>query len=202
MPALFTLKLWQKPGTEFFSSENCRLTLPQIKCIPVVTQKPYVFNNAVDFLNRLRSTFYIMVGIPLLVFLAVYLSSREGSYPVLWPSIPAFLLYMVPAVCLLVCVYAYLIYYKELRQIRKLPSLQQKLQQLFALDIKKFWLLEGATILTLLLYVLSAHTVFAGLYIVMLILFAMNNPSYYNVTGDLKLSKEERSVMRNNKPIQ
>jgi len=164
-------------------------------------QDPFPYTRPVDFLNRLRTVFYVMVGWPMFVFLAIYLTNRKHIYPVLLEEPPTWAMGALAVLCIAMTVYAYILYYGQLKQIRKLPQLREKLNTLYNLDIRKFWILEVATTLNLILYVLSAHTAMAGLYIVMLVGFAMSNPSYYNVVSDLKLPKAERDIMRQNQQI-
>ena len=155
-----------------------------------------------DYLNKLRTLFYTMVGLPMFVFLGVYLTNRKNEYPILFAEPAAWLMGTVAVLCLLPAIYAYVLYYGELKKLRKLPSLREKLDGLYRLNLKKFWILETVTVLNLSVYVLSAHPAMAGLYVVMLVSFAMSNPSYYNVVSDLRLPKPERDIMRNNRQIE
>ncbi len=156
-----------------------------------------------EYINKLRSTFYLMVGLPLPVFLYVYFNVRNGSYQSFFNGhIAAWFFWALGVTCLLLSLVAYGRYSKELKQIRETKApIPHQLESLIVASRHKYLWLELATVVCVLVYVLTGHIVFAGLYVVMLILFAMSNPSVHSVSTDLRLSKEERRRLINNHPF-
>ncbi|MBX2840584.1 MAG: hypothetical protein KTR26_02340 [Flammeovirgaceae bacterium] len=163
--------------------------------------KEFNFKNAAEYLSKLRSTFYIMVGFPLPVFLYVYFVSRENNYDPLLKAIPDILLISIPILCFGMAAFAYIVFFKRLKISREITDLREKLTHYYVISLHKFIWLEVASVVNVLIYFLSGNIVFAGLYIAMLILFAMNNPNYFSVVGDLRLSKAEKEIMKQNIPI-
>lgn len=162
------------------------------------------FNYPAEYINKLRGIFYIMVGLPLPVFLVVYLTLRDGTYsPPLQEWTPAWLLWGISILCLVLCAVGYIQFSKETKKIRGLKApIQEQLDQLISASRNKFLCLELATIINLIVYVLLGHTLFAGLYVAMLILFSMSNPTVHSVSTDLRLPKEEKRKLINNQPFQ
>ncbi|WP_020531394.1 hypothetical protein [Flexithrix dorotheae] len=159
------------------------------------------FKNASEYLSKLRSTFYIMVGFPLPVFLYVYFASRENNYSPVLKAIPDYLLVSIPVVCFGMAAFAYIAFFRKLKVSRTISDLREKLTHYYTISLNKFIWLEVASVVNVLIYFLSGNIVFAGLYIAMLILFAMNNPNYFSVVGDLRLSKTEKEIMKQNMTI-
>ncbi|MEM1134896.1 MAG: hypothetical protein AAGI07_03580 [Bacteroidota bacterium] len=159
------------------------------------------FKNSVEYLNKLRSTFYIMVGIPLVLFLLIYLVFRENMYTAIYPEMPTAIIKILAALFVIAAILSFIYYFRELPQVRNRKTLKEKLAQYYRLCNYKFGMLLIISMLNLICYFLSGHVLLAGVYILLLIMFALNNPSYYNVVGNLKLRKEEREIMKNNSII-
>ncbi|MEH0158522.1 hypothetical protein V6R21_31000 [Limibacter armeniacum] len=156
------------------------------------------FETPVDFVNKLRAVFYIMVGVTLPIFLFTYLKSRNGEFEPSFPELAEQLKYIVPILCGINSIIAYWLYEKRIRAARELPSLRIKLEEVLRGSFYKFAMLETTTILTIVAYLLTGHILFAGVYIGMLILFAMSNPTVYSVIADLRLPKKEAEIMKGN----
>ncbi|MDW7695604.1 hypothetical protein R9C00_26545 [Flammeovirgaceae bacterium SG7u.111] len=155
-----------------------------------------------DYLNKLRSVFYLMVGAPMGIFLILFMAAKKGSLEPQLPSLSPTLQIAIPIICGLGVSLTYLRYFKQLKKVRQSESLKQKFITFYGLKAQTFTLLVIFTLLSLLGYWLTAHVLFAGLYITLLVLFAMNNPSYHNVVGELKLNKEQREAFKTNQPIE
>jgi hypothetical protein len=151
-----------------------------------------------DYINQLRAIFYMMVGGPLIFFVVVYFLNRGRHASDFDPEMHTIFMYIVPLFCIFHAIVAYWMYEQRLRKARKQSTLQDKLKEVLQGSIVKFAILEGATLLTLVVYLLTNHILYAGFYIVMLILFAMSNPTVYSVTNDLRLSQNEAERLHRN----
>jgi len=158
-------------------------------------------NTPTEFVNRLRSIFYIMVGIPLIFFVILYLKFRQSGLHGFDADIEPIFLYVIPMICIGDAIFAYILYNRKLKMARQRNELIEKLEILFKGNLLKFALLEGSTILALVIYYLTSHILYAGIYIVMLILFAMSNPTVYSIINDLKLPKEQSNAMKQDIPF-
>ena len=163
--------------------------------------KQISFKSSVNYLNKLRGVFYIMVGIPLTIFLVLYLLFRQNTYTSIYPNMPEFLINILAVIFIIAGITSFIFYFKKLPFAQKASTLRAKLEQYYQICYYKFSMLLVISILNLFCYFLTAHTFFAGVYILHLIMFALNNPSYYNVVGNLKLKKEEREILKNNSII-
>lgn len=159
------------------------------------------FKNSVDYLNKLRGVFYILVGIPLTIFLVLYLIFRQHTFTAYYTTMSDLLIKILASTFLLAGLSSFIFYFKKLPAARNGSSLRNKLEQYYLICITKFSWLMVVSLLNLTFYFLTSHAFFAGVYILLLIMFALNNPSYYNVVGNLKLKKEEREIMKNNSAI-
>ncbi|MDW8287683.1 MAG: hypothetical protein RMJ89_06400, partial [Flammeovirgaceae bacterium] len=90
------------------------------------------FSSFDEFLNRLRIFFYVVVLVPLLFFLFFFFMHKDNKLTPINPTLgEGVFLWIIQFLCLFLCILAYAIYHFQLKKIRKLPSLKQKLQQLF-----------------------------------------------------------------------
>lgn len=161
------------------------------------------FNSFGEFLNRLRIFFYAVVLVPLLLFLVLFFMHKEGNlHPINSAMGEGVLLWVIQILCLVLCALAYGIYQVQLKKIRLLPSLKEKFQQLFLANVFKFALLEGANMIAVIFFWLTANTLYLILMAATLILFLMSNPSTYSICGDLQVSKEEKAIIDENKKLE
>ena len=161
-----------------------------------------IFDNGVSFLNKLKMIFYMLIGIPLIAFIFLFLKYREGIEVGSTPEFYETLKIIVSVICILLSSIAYLLYGVLLKNARKEKKLRLKLQNLFNANILKFALLESGTIIVLIAFYLTGHMLFAAVYVMMLILFGISNPSIYTILNDLKLPKKEANIVMSNQPIE
>ncbi len=163
--------------------------------------KPKNFNNAVNYLNQLRGLFYIFVGIPLVIFVVVFLLYRGNTFEPIYEGLSLKTIQILCALLVLAGGLAFIYYFKNLPKAKQGQNLREKLTVYYQICFVQFSILSFISIIDLLLFFLSGHKLFAGAYVLLLIMLSLNNPSYYNVVGNLKLLKEERDIMKNNKNI-
>lgn len=163
--------------------------------------EPKKFTNSVAYLNQLRGLFYFMVGIPLTLFIVVFLLYRSNTFEPILSSFPQNLVVVFSIVLITLGSLAFLYYFKKLPSAKKGENLRVKLTVYYKICYVQFALLSMISVVDLTLYFLSGHKLFAAVYILLLIMLALNNPSYYNVVGNLKLLKDEREIMKKNSVI-
>lgn len=164
--------------------------------------KPLKYEKPMEFVNHVRMIFYIMVGIPLSIFLLLYFNYRQNNLHNTSQELSVIWLVIIPIVSFSLAGYAYFGYGKSLKLARSKTKMREKLNIVFQATLEKFILLETATFIVLLAYYVNQHILYAGLYMVMLILFAMNNPTIYTVINNLRLPKDIAAAMRQNHSIQ
>ncbi|NLR93106.1 hypothetical protein [Flammeovirga agarivorans] len=160
------------------------------------------FKDPFDMINKLRIVFYGMASISVPFALVWYLQNKEAGN--IDPFLPAFgntVIGGVTAVILLVAIAVYSKYNKQLKEIRKEPSLPYRLSLLLRAQFYKFIPLAISPIVVAILYRLTLEPLLFGVYILSMVLFAMSNPSVHNVISDLRLNKNDKEVMLNNIPF-
>jgi|GEM_PF-4346480 len=160
--------------------------------------EPKKFTNSVTYLNQLRGLFYVMVGIPLTLFIIVFLLYRSNTFEPIVPTFPQNMVMILSVALVIAGTLAFLYYFKNLPSAKKGANLRAKLTVYYKICYVQFALLSLISVADLVLYFLSGHKLFAAVYILLLIMLALNNPSYYNVVGNLKLLKDEREIMKKN----
>jgi hypothetical protein len=142
-----------------------------------------------------------MVGIPLMIFIVLFFLYKSNTFAPLYSAFPANLVIALAVIIILAGISAFLYYFKKLPAARNGVNLREKLTVYYRICFVQFTILSIVSVTDLGLYLISGHKLFAGVYILLLIMLALNNPSYYNVVGNLKLLKDEREIMKNNLKI-
>ncbi len=166
------------------------------------TFKPLPFQKPMEFVNHVRMIFYGMVGTPLVGFIFLYFYYRENDLHNYGQDISLFWLAILPVIILSIAAFAYLQYGKRLKEARPLTRMRERLHVVFQGTMEKFILLELATLIVIAAYYVNHHILYAGLYMVMLILFAMSNPTIFSLINDLRLPRDQAAAMRQNHTIQ
>ncbi len=164
--------------------------------------KPFPFDKPLAFVGQVRTIFYIMVGTPLSVFMLLYFRNRQNDLHSYEQELTLFWLAIFPISALVVSGYAYWHYERALKLARTKTRMRERLHILFQGTMEKFVMLEITTVIVLVAYFFTQHILYAGLYLAMLILFAMSNPTIYSVINDLRLPRDQASAMRQNYTIE
>ena len=159
------------------------------------------FTNTSEYLNLLRGIFYIFVGIPLFIFIIIFFLYRSNNFEPIYDGLSPEIVQLASLILIILGALAFIYYFRHLPKARKGKNLREKLNVYYSVCFTQFAMISVVSIIDLILFFVSGHKLFAGVYILLLIMLALNNPSYYNVVGNLKLLKEEREIMKNNKNI-
>jgi hypothetical protein len=148
------------------------------------------FITITQYFNKLQSALYILLIVPLLVFIALYVY-MSGK-----PADPREAYYIIiPSAVLLDWVVATILFNKKIKSTRKAQGLGAKLDKYFRLTIVRYSFLSSGSLLLAAGLYLSGSDVFSALYLVMLVLSAVHWPSAAKVSRDLKLRGDERQMV-------
>lgn len=163
--------------------------------------EPTHIENSERLINQLRLRVYIMVGIPLIIFVLVYLNylKEDIAFGLLDIELGLATKLLVSIAILGILVIAYLNFFKELRKARSEDLLKDRLLCYYRASMKKYLTFEIGVLVSILGLFITGDKVFSGIYIVCLFLFSLNNPSIYKVFKELKLNKDERKQVIENK---
>ncbi|MCG8477176.1 MAG: hypothetical protein MI784_17045 [Cytophagales bacterium] len=163
------------------------------------------FNNCKEFLDKLNTLVYAIVGLPLLLFSVVYLKQKDGKLPAILSSgeyLP-YLTGLLVALTLVFLVWGYVFYKKEMKAARETQDLRTKLDKLAQATFKKFILFFISLNLAVLGLLLTAEKYYSGLFVFVLIFISISNPSQHRILRDLRLNKEDgQKILNKEEPIE
>lgn len=134
----------------------------------------------------------------LLMFYFIVQSNGEGISPNEEGDNFAFILKAIASFLVVSCVLlSQLIPKTQLKTIRKMASLKQKLKDYRALQIVKYALLEGAAMATLVFYFITGELFFLMLVLPLVLVFFFERPSQFKTISDLELKKDDRTLIDN-----
>lgn len=160
------------------------------------------FENEEGVYKVLNLIFYALVGIPLMIFLFLYLRIKDGGYLVSEPNedLKMILHFLVPIFCLVNIVLAYNIYSRKIKKVKNTNSLQVKLEGFYNASVLKYSFLAAASIVSIVGLMLTADMIFSVVYLSVLMIYSLNRPTPYRLRKDLKIKsfpsakeKEENS---------
>ncbi len=159
-------------------------------------QTPY------EVLNRLRIFFFALLSGPLLFFAITYLVYKSGNYSPALPDLGKEALLSITLICLGSLVIAHALYYKQKKLFRNdIIPLKERLIMLFKGRVIQYAIMEGGCLLSAIGFFISGLPAMQALYLSMLIVMGLSNPTIFNMMNDLKLSKEEANILRKNQPL-
>ncbi len=140
------------------------------------------FKNGVEYLNKLRMLFYILMGIPLTFFTVLFFMEKQGNVSPIWIVEDLGMVRLILGIsCIALSAFAYIQYNGKLKEIRKLPTLREKLSAHWSANMTKYGMLETSCIVSLTLFFLTGDAFFKGLYVMMLVAMAISNPTIYTL---------------------
>ncbi|MEN7546474.1 hypothetical protein AAG747_01055 [Rapidithrix thailandica] len=160
------------------------------------------FPDGKTFLDRLRVLYFALISGPFLFFIICYFGFREGSIKASYPGLVPTFQYAVPVVCLVLFILGHWVYRKTLLPFRTEGTLREKLMGLFRASLLKYAALEGASLFTVIIYYLTGHIMFAGMYIVVLVVYSINSPTAPGIVRSLRMKKEDAETFMQNKLIE
>ncbi len=158
-----------------------------------------------DLFQRLSSFYYLLVGLPLLVFSWVYLNLNfwEPWYFFENSAMGTVSHIVLVGIAVLVAIAANIQYRRFFRQLEPVPpglegdrALEWKMKMFSKASLQQCLLLTASTILVIIGFYLSLEQFYVPLYAALLVLFSMNRPSPERIADDMRMKKEERLVLK------
>lgn len=154
--------------------------------------------NGKTYIQKIQTTAYLCLGIPLLFFIYLYLESSVDRLEEIVPSI-YHLYILLPTV--LICVF--LIYW-GMKKYRFLinesfsrSALREKLNLYQTANTYRFVTYGVSALLISFGFYLTNDQPFAALFAIMIVLFSINNPNSRKIITELKLNKSEKEIILN-----
>lgn len=160
------------------------------------------YDNGYEYVAKIRERFYAIIALPLLAFFALYFVYYKKLMAPLVADETALLIMKLALASMFVgAAIAYYFFFQQLKPVKELPTLREKLDGLMAVSIKKFIILSITTAVVVSFYALTGTKIMAGLCVLMVVALGMSHPHLLTVFGDLKLKKAERNIFKNNEQI-
>lgn len=143
-----------------------------------------------QYFNKLQSALFVLLIVPLLVFITLYLLLNGG------PVDPR-KEYLIIILCAVVVDWsvAMIIFNKKIKSARNEQGLGAKLNKYFEITVVRYAFLSAAGLLMALGLYLSGSNVFAALFLVGLLLAGILWPTGRRVCHDLRLKGDEREMV-------
>jgi hypothetical protein len=147
------------------------------------------FANEDAMYQLLNLIFYAMVGVPLVIFLYLYLEIKDGKFIADSPDedLHQVLVILVLIFCLINVALSFFVYRKYVKSTDSALPLIEKLQIFYKASVIKFSFMEAATISILIGLFLTAEQIYIVLYLVLLLLFSLSRPTPYKFRKDMKI---------------
>ena len=160
------------------------------------------FETAREVLHPLQILFFALISIPLIIFIAGYMLYKSGGFPPpLGEPGKAFFI-MMTVISFGSLVGAQLLYVKRKKSFKAPVSLRIRMVLLYRARVEKYLLQAIGVMLSVLAFFVTGDPSMQALYLAMLIIMGLSNPTIFNMMNDLKLGKEEAQICRYNKPIE
>lgn len=155
------------------------------------------FRGIESYLHQLTNIFYAIIGLPLLMFIIIYLQISSGELDVarfqgFYNGYIALAVWLVTGVLV---VYSVSLTKRALQQLPSELQLKDKLILFRQIYIRHYLLLGLASILALLAYLLSGEVMYAGLFMIVLIMLSIIRPTTLQVIKDLSLKGEDKDFV-------
>lgn len=155
------------------------------------------FKGVEGFLHQLTNIFYGIVGLPLLMFIIIYLQISSGEMDVsrfqeFYNGYIALLLWLLTGALV---VYTVWLTRQSLQQLPREMKLKGRLILFRQIYIRHYLLLGLASIVALLAYLLSGEVMYAGLFMIVIIMLSITRPTTFRIAKDLNLKGEEKDFV-------
>jgi hypothetical protein len=164
----------------------------------------FSYQNGEQYYNRLHLYFNGLVAITLFPFAIVYLELDRGTAEarILGETISTVLSFITPIIAGGLMVFAFKTYRKSMAKVPKLSSLRAKLDLYYEAALRKYLVLGGAALITILCFYTTQASIFIVVYVFVLIAFSLGRPTIKMIGEDCKLGKEEIKTLREKLPIE
>lgn len=147
------------------------------------------FENEDALYNVLNLIFYAMVGVPLIIFLYLYLEIKDGTFVAesADEDLNMVLHILIPLFGLINIGLAYIFYRNVIKDVQSTAPLREKLKKFYTASLMKYSFLSAATFLSLIGLFFTAQLIYVGFYLFVLLIFSLNRPSPFRFRRDMKI---------------
>lgn len=165
--------------------------------------KNQLLKNTKEYFNTLNIIFYLLVGVPLMLFCILYLKfeGQGGLQQTAQGNFSFFLHALIPLTTLACIAGAYVYYRKSRKQVKPETPLREKLLFFYRISMIQYGILFAANMLPVIGLYLSGEQLFPALYAVALVAFSINRPTIHRLIKALRLNKEERHIIIHNQNL-
>lgn len=165
--------------------------------------KKQLLKNTTEYLNTLNIIFYLIVGVPLMLFCILYLKfeGQGGLQQTTQGNFNFFLHALIPLITLACIAGAYVYYRKSRKQVKQKAPLKEKLLFFYRISLIQYGILFAANMLPVIGLYLSGEQIFPALYAIALVAFSINRPTLHRIIKALRLNKEERHNLIHNQDL-
>lgn len=155
------------------------------------------YTNIFDYINKLRIRLYLMIAIPIIVFAFLYLEYTRGISGPKPDSVSfnAFTNSLLVAIFASTIFAAYYFFNKKVKNIRPVKDRKQQLDEYFKASMTRYYIILAGVGATTIGYGLTYNLYFAGFFVGYMFMISLNNPNMYRVFRHLRLSKESREQL-------
>ena len=152
--------------------------------------------NAKEYIRKLINIAYLSIGIPLLLFIYVYLeSTAETLIPIVKQEYNMMAFIPIFIVSLTLIIWGNKKYKNNLSEAEIKDLLSEKLIIYQKGTTVRFVSYSISSLLISIGFFLTDFQVFAALFGIMIVLFSINNPNARKVANDLKLKNDNRNII-------
>jgi hypothetical protein len=156
-----------------------------------------------NYFNKLNLVFHAIVGIPLALFVFLYLEIEKGGRQGLIEGSPTadMLSYVLPTISIVLAGVAFMMYRSNLLTIRTHPDFKTRLDEYSSALIKKYSMIEISSIIAIVGIYLTANVIYIAVYLLLLLYLSLHRPTNYRIVRDLKLKGEEKDMVLHKKEL-
>ena len=163
----------------------------------------FSYQNGEQYYNRVHLYFNGLIAVTLFPFAVVYLELDRGvaEARLLGETISTVLSFIVPIIAGVSMVFAFRAYRRSIKKAPELSSLRAKLDLYYEAALKKYLVLEGVSVITILCFYTTQASIFIVVYVFVIIAFSLGRPTIKIIGEDCKLGKEEMKILHEKLPI-
>ena len=161
------------------------------------------FRNLDEYYIRLNLVFHAILAAPLLLFIYIYLETRNGDMepPISDAKNLGFLQLSITFITAIFVFLAFSWYRTRLSQVKPKDHLIKKLEYYRKIGLVQYILFGVASFTTVLGLYLTGKGWYTGLYVIVLMLMSINRPTLKKISDDMRLKGEERQIVLHKKPL-
>lgn len=161
------------------------------------------FDNSREFILKINQTFHLILAGPLLFFAYIFLTRSKNHWEGIMknPEYNSLVLFILLPVLVLAAIWSFKNYRLGKKQIAKNLPLKEKLEifQSLFITFQIYYAIYGFT--SLIGLYITGKVLFSGYFISLLFIASMHNPSVNLICRSLNLSKEEKDILKHQKPF-